>query len=233
VNPLSGVFGESWEVYKAHWQHFALIALLIYAGIALLTILLVALLGWLGVLLAALVGIAGAFWLQGTLIEAVRDVRDGRADLSVGDTFERVFPVLNRIVIAGILLGIAIGIGFLLLIVPGLIVLTLWIFVIPAIVLENRGIGEAFGRSRELVRGNGWSVFGVIVLTFILLLGVSIALRLILSPLDDWLASLIQQLVANTLVAPFAVIVWTLAYYRLRALEGAAQAPSVAGEPGT
>lgn len=233
VNPLSGVFGEAWEVYKAHWRHFALIALLIYAGIALLSILLVALLGWLGVLLAALVGIAGAFWLQGTLIEAVRDVRDGRADLSVGETFERVFPVLNRIVIAGILLGIAIGIGFVLLIVPGLIVLTLWIFVIPAIVLENRGIGEAFGRSRELVRGNGWNVFGVIVLTFVLLLGVSIALRLILSPLDDWLASLIQQLVANTLVAPFAVIVWTLAYYRLRALEGAAQAPAVAGEPGT
>ena len=230
MNPLSGVFGESWELYKAHWRHFAVIALLIYAAIALLTILLVALLGWLGVLLAALVGIAGAFWLQGTLIEAVRDVRDGRADLSVGETFERVLPVLNRVVLAGILLGLAIGIGFLLLIVPGLVVLTLWIFVIPAIVLENRGVGESFGRSRELVRGNGWNVFGVIVLTFILLLGVSIALRLILAPLDDWLASLVQQVVANTLVAPFAIIVWTLSYYRLRALETAAEAPAAPGE---
>jgi hypothetical protein len=230
VNPLSGVFGESWELYKAHWRHFAVIALLIYAVIALLTILLVALLGWLGVLLAALVGIAGAFWLQGTLIEAVRDVRDGRADLSVSETFERVLPVLNRVVLAGILLGLAIGIGFLLLIVPGLVVLTLWIFVIPAIVLENRGVGESFGRSRELVRGNGWNVFGVIVLTFILLLGVSIAIRLILAPLDDWLASLVQQVVANTLVAPFAIIVWTLSYYRLRALETSASIPAAPGE---
>ena len=230
MNPLSGVFGESWGLYKAHWRHFAVIALLIYAVIALLTILLVALLGWLGALLAALVGIAGAFWLQGTLIEAVRDVRDGRADLSVGETFERVLPVLNRVVLAGILLGLAIGIGFLLLIVPGLVVLTLWIFVIPAIVLENRGVGESFGRSRELVRGNGWNVFGVIVLTFILLLGVSIALRLILVPLDDWLASLVQQVVANTLVAPFAIVVWTLSYYRLRALESSAPAPAAPGE---
>jgi hypothetical protein len=97
-------------------------------------------------------------------------------------------------------------------------------------VLENRGIGEAFGRSRELVRGNGWNVFGVIVLTFVLLLGASIALRLILSPLDDWLASLIQQVVANTLVAPFAIIVWTLSYYRLRARESPAEAPAAAGE---
>jgi hypothetical protein len=232
VNPLSGVFAESWDVFKAHWQHFALLALVIYAGIALLTLLLVALLGWLGVLLAALVGIAGAFWLQGTLIEAVRDVRDGRADLSIRETFERVFPVLNRVVIAGILLGLAIGIGFLLLIVPGLVALTLWIFVIPAIVLENRGVGEAFGRSRELVRGNGWSVFGVIVLTFLLLLGCSIVLRLILSPLDDWLAALIQQVVANTLVAPYAVIVWTLSYYRLSAREAPAEAAAAPSELG-
>jgi hypothetical protein len=230
VNPLSGVFGESWELYKAHWRHFALIALVIYALVAVLTILLVAVLGWVGVVLAAVVGIAGAFWLQGTLIEAVRDVRDGRADLSVGGTFERILPLLNRIVLAGILLGIAIGFGFLLLIVPGLVALTLWIFVIPAVVLENRGIGEAFGRSRELVRGNGWNVFGVIVLTFVLLLGVSIVLRLILAPLDDWLASLIQQIVANTLVAPFAVVVWTLSYYRLRALESPAPAEPAAGK---
>ena len=142
MNPLSGVFTESWELYKSHWRHFALIALLIYALIAALGILLSLLLGWFGVVLAALVGIAGTFWLQGTLIEAVRDVRDGRADLSVGETLNRVFPVLNRIVIAGILLGIAIGVGLVLLIVPGLVILTLWIFVIPAIVLENRGIGE-------------------------------------------------------------------------------------------
>lgn len=230
MNPLSGVFGESWELYKAHWRHFALIALLIYALIALLGILLVALLGWLGVLLGAVVALAGAFWLQGTLIEAVRDVRDGRADLSVAETFERVLPSLNRIVLAGLVLGLAIGVGFLLFIVPGLVVLTLWIFVIPAIVLEKRGIGEAFGRSRELVRGYGWNVFGVIVLTFVLLLGVSLLMSLILTPLDDWLASLIQQIVGNTLVAPFAIIVWTLSYYRLRARESPAETAAAPGE---
>ena len=55
-----------------------------------------------------------------------------------------------------------------LLIVPGLFLLTIWIAVIPAIVLEGRGIGESFGRSRDLVRGNGWNVFGVIILTILL-----------------------------------------------------------------
>lgn len=217
-------------MYKAHWRHFFLIALLIYAIVAVISLLLTAIFGWLGLLLAGLVGIAGSFWVQGTLIEAVRDVRDGRADLSVGETFSRVMPVLNRIVIAGILLGLAIGLGLILFIVPGLVVLTFWIFVIPAIVLENRGIADSFGRSLELVRGNGWNVFGVIVLTFVLLLGLSFVIGLILSPLEDWLSSFISQIVSNTLVAPFVAVVWTLAYYRLRALEAATEAPGAAGE---
>ena len=48
--------------------------IIVTAIVAALAILLAVLLGWLGLLLAGLVGIAGAFWLQGTLIEAVRDV---------------------------------------------------------------------------------------------------------------------------------------------------------------
>jgi hypothetical protein len=228
VNPLSGVFGESWEMYKAHWRHFASIALLIYVVVGAIGILLTASFGRLGVFLSALLSIAGTFWLQGALIEAVRDVRDGRTDLSVSETFGHVLPRLNRIVVAGIALALAIAVGLVLLIVPGFIIITIWLMVIPAIVLEDRGIGESFGRSRELVSGNGWNVFGAIVITFLILIAVSLVLSLILLPLDSWLAALIQQVVGNTLVAPFAVVVWTLVYYRLLA---AKEPPPAAAAP--
>ncbi len=231
VNPLGGVFGEAWEMYKAHWRHFFSIALVVFVILAVAGILLGALLGWLGILISAFISIAGTFWLQGALIEAVRDVRDGRADLSVSETFGRVYPRLGTILVAGILLTLAIVIGLAFLVVPGLILLTIWIVVIPAIVLENRGIGESFGRSRELVRGNGWNVFGVIVLTFLILIGVAIVIGLVLSPLEEWLAGLIQQIVGNTLVTPFIVAVWTLVYYRLRGVEESAAMP--APEPET
>ena len=69
-----------------------------------------------------------------------------------------------------------------LLIIPGLFLLTIWIAVIPAIVLEGRGIGESFGRSHDLVRGNGWNVFGVIILTILLLIAVGLVVGLVLSP---------------------------------------------------
>lgn len=226
----TAIVREAWELYKEHWRTFVPLALIVYLILGLVTLVLAWLLGWVGVLLGALVNIVGIFWLQGALVEAVRDVRDGRRDLSVGETFRRVQPRLTSIIPAGLIAGIAIAIGLILLIAPGLFLLTIWCLIVPAIVLEGKSAGESFGRSRELVRGNGWNVFGVIVLTFVLLLGVSIALRLILTPLDDWLASLVQQVVANTLVAPFAIIVWTLSYYRLRALEGSAQARAAPGE---
>jgi hypothetical protein len=230
VNPLSGVFGEAWELYKAHWRHFFSIAFIVFAVLAAVGIVLTALLGWLGLLVSALISLAGTFWLQGALIQAVSDVRDGRADLSVSETFSQVYPRLGTIIVAGLLLGLAIAVGLLLLIVPGLYLMTIWIAVIPAIVLENRGIGESFGRSRELVRGYGWNVFGIIVLTILILLGVGITIGLILSPLAEWLASLIQQIVANTIVTPFVVAVWTLVYYRLKGREEAAPADA-APEP--
>ena len=231
MNPLSGIFGEAWELYKAHWTHFFSIAVIVFVVLAAIGLVLALLPGWLGVLIGAFISIAGTFWLQGALIQAVSDVRDGRADLSVSETFEAVYPKLGTIIVTGILLGIAIAIGLALLIVPGLILITIWIAVIPAIVLEGRGIGESFGRSRELVRGHGWNVFGVIVLTFLLLIGVGIVVGTVLLPLSAWLANLIQRFVTTTIVTPYVATIWTLVYYRLKGREETTGAPAAEPEP--
>ncbi len=231
MNPLSGIFREAWALYAVHWRHFATIALVVFVVVAAIGILLSVVLGWFGALLGGIVSFVGWYWLQGALIEAVRDVRDGRADLTVSDTFARVQPRLGSIVGAGILLGVAVGIGFLFLIIPGVVLLTIWIAVIPAVVLEQRGVTDSFGRSRELVRGNGWNVFGVIVITIVLLLGVWLVLNLALTPLADWLASLIGQLVNSVVIGPFVVTVWTLVYYRLKGREDAITATGAQAAP--
>ena len=89
--------------------------------------------------------------MQGALVYAVEDVRDGRIDSSIGELFERVRPYLGTLIISGILAGLGIAVGLVLLIVPGLILLTWWCLIVPVIVLEGRQVGEAFTRSRELV----------------------------------------------------------------------------------
>jgi hypothetical protein len=217
MSPTSGVIGEAWELYKAHWRHLITFSFVVYAGVAVIGALLTLALTWLGALLAAIVSLIAFFWLQAALVKAVDDVRDGRADLSLGDTFAQAREQLSSVAVAAILAGLGIVVGLILLIVPGLVLMTWWAVIVPIVVLENRSAGEAFTRSRELVRGYAWGVFGVIVLVVLLLIGFELVLSLILTPLADWLQSFVSQIVSGTLTAPFVAIVLTLLYFRLRA----------------
>jgi hypothetical protein len=223
MKPTEGVLTEAWNVYKTHWQHLLTIALAVYAAVAVISLIVgLVLEGWAAGIIAGLVSLIATFWLQGAVVQAVDDIRDGRADLSFAETLGRVRPRLPAIIVAGILAAIGVLLGLLLLVVPGLILLTWWVLVIPVVVLENRRASESFGRSRELVRGYGWNVFGVIVLTVLVLIGFRIALDLVLFPLANELQAFIAELVVGTVATPFAVVAWTLLYFRLR---GAKESP--------
>src|SRR5215204_3623718 len=104
--PTNGAIREAWALYKAHWQHLLPISLVVYVAIAVVGVLLTAVLSWFGALLAALISVVGLFWVQGALVTAVEDIRDGRSDLSLGETFERVRPQLGSIALAGVLAGL-------------------------------------------------------------------------------------------------------------------------------
>jgi hypothetical protein len=217
MSPTSGVIGEAWNLYKAHWRHLLSISFVVYLAVALIGVLLVAILTWVGAILAALISLVAIFWLQATLVKAVEDIRDGRVDLSVGDTFEAARAHLAAVLVAGLIATIAIGIGFILLIIPGLVLLTFWCLIVPSIVIEGKSAGESFGRSIDLVRGHFWRVLGVIILTVLIYFGFQIVLSLILSPLADWLKSFVSTIVSGTLTAPFFALVLTVLYFRLSA----------------
>ena len=222
MNPLSGVLSEAWQMYKAFARHLLAIAFIIYLAAAVIAALLGLAGGTVGAVLGSLVQIVAAFLLQATLVKAVQDVRDGRADMSIGDTVRAAVPFLGPVALASILAGIAITIGLLLVIVPGLYLITIWAVIVPVIVLERSGALASFGRSRRIVRGNGWHVFGTLVLVYIIMLAVGIILGLIFSALPHSLANGLSSIISGTLIAPFLALVVTLVYYRLA---GDAQAP--------
>ncbi|MBA3384086.1 MAG: glycerophosphoryl diester phosphodiesterase membrane domain-containing protein [Actinobacteria bacterium] len=219
---------EAWELYKAHWRTFVPLALIVYIVLGLITLVFGLLLGWLGLIIGALASIVGTFWLQGALVEAVQDVRDGKQDLSIGEMFRRVQPRLPALIVAGILAGLGIALGLVLLIVPGLFLLTIWSLIVPTIVLEGKSAGESFGRSRELVKGNGWSVFGVIAITIGAVIVASIIVGLLTFWLPDGVDSFVSDLISNTLVVPFVAVAWTLMYFALA--QGRTAAPTAAAE---
>jgi hypothetical protein len=219
------VIGEAWAHYKAHWRHLLPFALVVYLLLGLISLVLTLLLGWFGVILGAFIGFIGLFWLQGTLVEAVADIRDGRADLTMGQTFTRAQEHIGPLAIAGILAGLAVAFGLVLLIVPGLYLLTIWSVLIPVIVLERKPVMEAFGRSRELVSGYGWTAFGVIVLCFLILLGVSLVVQIATVWLGGAFGEYVRSVISNTIGIPFIALALTNMYFRLRALK---EAPAAA-----
>ena len=215
VNPLSGILGEAWRMYRAHALHLLTIAFAVYVVATLIQALLTSSLGVVGALLASIVGIIAAFLVQAALVKAVEDVRDGRVDLSLGDTLKAAGPAVGRVAIASILAGIAIGVGLILFIVPGLFLLTIWCLIVPVLVIEGVSIGTSFSRSRQLVRGFHWNVFATIVTVFVLAIVAAIVLSLILAPLPEAPRQILSGLISGTLFAPFSALVVTLAYFRL------------------
>lgn len=66
-----------------------------------------------------------------------------------------------------ILWWLGVILGWILLIVPAMILVSMWAVALPAMVGEDLGVFEAFGRSRDLTRGNRLSIFGVLFLLVI------------------------------------------------------------------
>lgn len=209
-------------MYRAHALHLLTVAFVVYVVAVVIEAVLSGLLGLVGAWLAAIVGLVAAFLLQSALVRAVEDVRDGRADLSLGATLQAARPAVGRVAVASILAGIAIGLGLVLFIVPGLFLLTIWCLIVPVLVIENAGIGASFGRSRDLVRGFGWQVFGTLVIVFLLLIAANIVIGVILSPLPNAAAQAMSGLISGTVVAPFLAVVVTLGYFRLLGAHGSA-----------
>jgi hypothetical protein len=168
---------------------------------------------WL-ILAGIAIGLIGQVLYTGYVVKLVQDVRDGRLDQSIGGLFSAAAPYIGTLIVNGIFYGIAVACGFFLFIVPGLFLITIWAVVAPSIVAEDRGAFEAFGRSRELVRGNAWNVFFTIVLAFLIVVAVSIVLALVGAAIGD-AGRVILGTVGNILVVPIAALVSTILFFDL------------------
>jgi len=212
---VGDILNAAFDLYKQHWQHLIGVALAFYLVASSITLVLAIFLGQWGALVGAIILLIGIFWLTGALVEAVADIRDGLSDLGVGETFSKVWPRVWPLLGASILAGLGVAVGLVFLIVPGLILLTWWALIPPAIVLENKGVFESFGRSRELVRGHGWNVFGVLIITYLLSAVISGVIRAIFTPLPDYVGTYIGDVIGGSIVAPFSALAITLMYFRL------------------
>jgi hypothetical protein len=210
------VVGETFEIYRDNVGALIGGAIAVFLIVGLLAGLLQNAGGIFLLLLASVVRIAGYAIFVGFVVRLVEDVRDGRRDHSAGDLFSAAMPSIGPLIGFGILSGIGIGFGFVLLIVPGLILLTIWSLGAPAIVAENAGVLDAFGRSRELVRGNGWSVFGTLLLVLLIVIVIEIVIGAIAAAIGNGAAAiLIAAIVSSVITAPVFALAVSVMFFDL------------------
>lgn len=213
VQPIrpGAVVSRIWEIYRDQFPVLFGTAVVLYSLQFVIYLLLPGALGFVLVLLFWAVSIL----YQGMVVELVQDVQDGRRDHSVLQLVRSVEPVFWPLIGVSILFGIAVAVGFVLLIIPGLILLVIWSVVAPVMVLERPGVFATFGRSRQMVRGNGWNVFGVIVMVFVIVFLISIAAGIAASGLGPVGRALVQWAV-NSAIAPVTALSASVLYFALR-----------------
>lgn len=107
-----------------------------------------------------------AILLQSAVLVGVIGEQQGKRpsaqrDLAAGARMFSPMLGLNAIITIGVVLA------SLLLLVPGLILATIWSVAGPARVAEGPGVSRALQRSRDLTRGNRWRVFAVFLVIWI------------------------------------------------------------------
>lgn len=174
-------------------------------------------LGWLAATL-------GGCLLQAALINAALDQLNG-IEPDFGRSLARGLRLVLPLLGLSICVGVLTVIGFMLLIVPGIMVYVALIVSAPALV-EEGGVFYAIERSRELTRGSRWRLFLLLLLFFVAYLAV---LGLAGAAIGDGpiLQAIVQGL-ATAMTASFVAAMTSSLYFELRTNKEGATAGGLA-----
>jgi hypothetical protein len=211
---VGSVISRTFSIYADQASVLLPAAAAVFIVIGVITALLVVIAPVLAIL-AFVVILVGTTLYTGMVVELVADVQDGRRDATVGQLLNAATPVVGQLILIGIVSGIGIAIGFVLIIVPGLILITIWSVAAPVVVLERPGGLAPLGRSRELVRGNGWQVFGVIA---VLVIGVGIVSAIIeaVAGSGGTGVAIVVRVIVEIFTAPLSALAASVLYFELR-----------------
>lgn len=150
------------------------------------------------------------------VVKLVQGARKGTPENRMGSLLASIAPAIVPLFVFTFLYALGISLGFLLLVVPGLILMTIWSLGPPAIVVEGVGPIRAFRRSQDLVEEVGWSVFIVIFVTSVIVVGVGLALGALGAEISDgFVSAYVSDVVASALATPIAALALATMYFQL------------------
>jgi hypothetical protein len=161
---------------------------------------------------------------QAATVFAVSDLYLGRPT-GLRDCYKRVGAKAIRVILILILTGLIVGVGFLLLIIPGIILLCRTAVAMPASMLEDSKSIRSIERSMELTKGFSGQIFVIFLMVWVLTWLVTVIFQtpfafLMQAQHAVSFGTLVLQhlssFVSQVLIGPIGTIAFSLMYYNLR-----------------
>ena len=151
---------------------------------------------------------------NGALVVLVTSLRNGQT-MRLGELLSGPRDGFVRLTVAYVLLSLVLGIGFVLLVVPGLVAMTfLWV-AWPLVVLEEASGIDAMKRSVAIVDGSKLPITGIILVLVAVYIGlgiVQVSFAGILGPAIGIVLGALVGIIVNSL----ALTLVTLSYHRFK-----------------
>lgn len=147
---LQGPFGINWKLDGHHWGPLLFLFPLILFGLAY------------GFLFVPVIKYGENFLF-------LKAMRDEEPDLKI--LFEGFRKQYLNIVLANLIVSALTAIGFVMLIIPGIIIACRLAFVPYIVMDQNLDAIKAVEKSWQMTKGYGWTIFGMAILSFFILIG--------------------------------------------------------------
>ena len=205
---VEDAFGSTWTIFKDRWGICLGAVVIIFlltqvvprmAGFVLQVVVEashsreLAILG--GVALGLIAMVFNLWITAGQTIFFLKVARGHNAEL--GDLFKGG-PYLLTVFLTALLVGLMVCCGFILLIVPGIVLMLMFTPVFYVIVDRNVGVMEALGISRQITTGNKLTIFLIGLLIFLLFIPVIVTCGL-----------------GYLVWAPFVTLLWAVIYLQM------------------
>src|SRR5487761_190264 len=163
---------------------------------------------------------------QAATIFAVSDLYLGRP-VGIRGSFRQVRGHVLQVLGVIFLVGLLVGAGLILLIIPGIILACRTGVAVPAAMLEDEGPATAIGRSMKLTKGFAMDMFLIFLLTWVLAIAAAVILQLPFAlmaatphphvlPFGLMVLQYVTTFISQVLIAPVGAIAFSLMYYNLR-----------------
>lgn len=117
-------------------------------------------------LVSVLISLVISAIVQAALTRATVSASEGRK-ATFGESLGTGLRVFLPLIVLAIVSGIAVAVGMVFLLVPGIILALMWAVAVPALVIERRGVFGSLARSHELTKGAKWKILGVVLIVIV------------------------------------------------------------------